>query len=108
MASAKENDSQYYTDILTPDHCRWGGAEIGHLLWGSIMEVSSLLSITIGRFAARTSSGLGLLLSGAGDDGCARVAFCTWPAIHHCGGHCQDRPGLAAGRSTPRPGARDR
>ena len=69
------------------------------------MEVSSLLSIAVARLAASTSSGLRLLLPYAGHCGSARIPFCAWPAIHHCGGHCQDRPELVPGRSTPRPAA---
>ena len=72
------------------------------------MEVSSLLSIAIARLAASTSGRLRLLLPGAGHCRSGRISFCAWPAIHHCGGHCHDRPGLVPGRSTPRPGARDR
>lgn len=58
------------------------------------MEVSSLLSIAIGRLARSTCSGLWLLLAGAGHCDSARISFCAWPTIHHCGGHCQDWPGL--------------
>lgn len=41
------------------------------------MEVSSLLSIAIGRLAASTSDRLRLVLAGAGHHSPARIAFCT-------------------------------
>ena len=75
--------------------------EIGHLLLGSIIEVSSLLSIAVARLSASSSSRLRLLFPGAGHSGSTRSPFCAWPTIHHCGGHCQDRPGLMPGRSGP-------
>ena len=62
--------------------------EIDHLLLDSIMEVSSLLSIAVARLVAVTSSRLRLLFPGAGDRGSTGSAFCAWPTIHHCGGHC--------------------
>ena len=79
--------------------------EIGHLLLDSIMEVSSLLSIAVARLTASTSSRLRLLFPGAGHCGSTRSSFCAWPTVHHCGGHCQDRPGLMPGRSGPPTGS---
>ena len=99
--SAKNIDFRCYTSLPKPYTCRCRGVEVCNLLLGSIMEVSSLLSIAIGRFAASISSGLGLLLSGAGHHSSASISFHAWPAIHHRGGHCQDWPGLVPGRSTP-------
>ena len=69
------------------------------------MEVSSLLSIAVARLTAGTCSRLRLLVSGARHCGSTRSAFCAWPTIHHCGGHCQDRPGLVPGRSGPPTGS---
>lgn len=87
---------------------KWRGVEMCHLLLGSIVEVPRLLSTAVGRLAASTCSRLRLLFPDVRHCGSARTSFCAWPAIHHCGGHCQDRPGLLPGRSTPRPGASDR
>ena len=48
-----------------------------HLLLGSIMEISSLLSIAIGRLAASTCSRLRLLLSDSGNCISGRTSFCA-------------------------------
>lgn len=85
---------------------RW--LERGHSLLGSIMEVSSLLSIAVVRLAAGTSSRLGLLFPGAGHYRCTSIPFCAWPTIHHCGGHCPESARVDARTVKPRPGARDR
>lgn len=85
-----------------------GRLETGHSLLGSIMEVSGLLSIAVGRLAAGTSSRLRLLFPGARHYRCTSIPFCAWPAIHHCGGHCPESARVDARTVKPRPGARDR